>query len=125
MSPTTTARWTLIAGVAFVFLYFGVDKFVSPLVWIGWLPGWMDGLGGLEKNMWLQIIAVIEIVIGVGILIPVRIVQKIAVLLATVHLAGILTQIGWNDIAVRDVGLMCMTIALWYLISARPTSERM
>ncbi|MBP9850891.1 MAG: hypothetical protein KBC47_04325 [Candidatus Peribacteraceae bacterium] len=124
MSPITTARWTLIAGVAFVFLYFGIDKLLSPLVWIGWLPVWMDGLAGLEKDRWLQIIAVTEIIIGVGVLIPIRTLQKIAALLGTIHLAGILTQIGWNDIAVRDVGLMCMTIALWYLISARPASEK-
>lgn len=116
MSSTTTARYLLILGVAFVFVYFGVDKFFHPLVWIGWLPTWMNGLAGLDKSIWLNIIAITEIIIGIMVLIPVRGVRKVVVLLAALHLTGILTQTGWNDIAVRDIGLLFMTMALWYLI---------
>jgi hypothetical protein len=43
-------------------------------------------------------------------------VRKVAVLLAALHLAGVLTQTGWNDIAVRDIGILLMTMALWYVI---------
>ncbi len=43
MSAVHTSRWTLIAGLAFVFIYFGIDKFVHPLIWIGWMPAWLDG----------------------------------------------------------------------------------
>ena len=116
MSSETTARLTLIVGVAFVFLYFGIDKFVHPLHWIGWLPPWLDGLAGFDKNAWLQIIGVTETVIGVAVLIPVRIIQKIGALLGVIHLAGIVSQVGWNDIAVRDIGLLFMTVALWFLL---------
>lgn len=116
MSSVTAARWTLIAGVAFVFLYFGIDKFVHPTLWIGWMPDWIDGLAGQTDDAWMQFIGVSEIVIGVAVLIPVRIIQKAGALFATIHLAGILTQVGWNDVAVRDAGLISMTMALWYLI---------
>ncbi len=116
MSPITTARWTLISGVAFVFLYFGIDKFVHPTLWIDWMPLWMDGLFGMSVETWMSVTAVAEIVIAIMVLVPKRIVQKIGALLATVHLIAILTQIGWNEIAVRDVGLTTMTIALWYLL---------
>ncbi len=116
MSPITTARWTLICGVAFVFLYFGIDKFVHPALWVDWMPLWMDGLFGMSVDTWLAVTGVAEIVIAVMVLVPKRILQKIGALLATVHLIAILTQIGWNEIAVRDTGLVCMTIALWYLL---------
>lgn len=116
MSSITSARITLILGVAFVFLYFGIDKFVHPEFWIGWMPSWIDGLAGQTVGTWLQIIGISEIAIGVAVLIPVRILQKIATLFATIHLIGILTQVGWNDVAVRDIGLISMTVALWFLI---------
>jgi uncharacterized membrane protein YphA (DoxX/SURF4 family) len=115
MSPLTTARWTLAIGTAFVFLYFGIEKFLHPDLWIGWMPQWMDGLMGLSNKVWMDVTGVTEIVIGVMVLVPKRLVQKIGALLASLHLVAILTQIGWNEIAVRDMGLLCMTMALWYL----------
>ena len=116
MSSITLARWSLMFGLAFVFLYFGIDKLLHPLLWIGWIPGWMDGLLGMGKAPWLQIIGVAEIVIAVGIVVPVRIVQQIAVIGAAVQLVAILIVGGWNDIAVRDTGLLCMATALFYLL---------
>jgi|GEM_PF-3698566 len=32
------------------------------------------------------------------------------------YLVAILTQTGWNNIAVRDIGLLFMTIGLWFLL---------
>ncbi len=115
MSPITTARWTLALGTAFVFLYFGVEKFLHPDIWIGWMPSWLDGALGLKLKTWMDVTAVMEIVIGIGVLVPKRIVQRVSALLASLHLVAILSQIGWNEIAVRDGGLVCMTMALWYL----------
>ncbi len=116
MSPITTARWTLILGLSFVFLYFGVEKFLHPNVWIGWMPKWFDGLFTMNMLWWLKTIGVLEIVIGVGLLIPIRLLQQIASIGASLHLVAILTQIGWNDVAVRDSGLLCMATALFYLL---------
>ena len=79
------------------------------------MPEWMDGLMGLKNGVWMDITGVAEIVIGAAILLPYRRVQRIASLFASLHLVAILTQIGWNEIAVRDTGLLCMTMAVWYL----------
>ena len=116
MTRTTLSRWILLAGLAFVFLYFGIDKFVHPKIWIGWMPDRMDGLLGIGNDRWLSLIGATEIAIGVMLLIPIRIVQKVGTALAVLHLLGILTQVGWNDIAVRDIGLLLMGAALWFLI---------
>lgn len=116
MSPITTAKWTLALGTAFVFLYFGIEKVLHPLLWIGFVPGWMKGLFGLTKESWLQIIAGAEITMGVLVIIPQRLAQKTGSFLASLQLVGVLTQAGWSDAAVRDSGLLCMTTALWYLI---------
>ncbi len=111
-----TARWILIAGLAFVFLYFGINKFTDPLLWIGWIPKWMDGLLGMDINLWLKILGALEILLGVGLLIPVRNIQKIVTVIIALHLIGVLSQVGWNDIGVRDLGLLSMTAALWFLL---------
>lgn len=116
MSPITTAKWTLILGTAFIFAYFGIEKFTNASIWLMWMPDWMDGLLGYSNSMWMQVIAVAEIAIAIALLVPVRPLQKTATALASLHLVAILTQIGWNDTAVRDTGLLCMTTALWYLI---------
>ncbi len=115
MSPITFARWTLVLGTAFVFLYFGIEKFVHHDLWIGWMPEWMEGLLGLSLNTWMNVIGVTEILIGAAVLVPVRRVQRIIALLASLHLLGILTEVGWNETGVRDFGLLCMTVALWRL----------
>lgn len=123
MSPITTARFALIIGTSFVFLYFGIDKFVHPKLWIGWMPDWMDGLLGQNLDMWMNIVAISEILIGIAVLIPHRKLQRIAAFFASLHLIAILTQVGWNDVAVRDIGLLAMTVALWFLTDKKALSQ--
>jgi uncharacterized membrane protein len=116
MQRQSLPLWILTAGLVFVFGYFGIDKFVHPEIWIGWIPPWMEGFVGLPRETWLSIIGFSEASLAILLLIPVRIVQKIGALLIVLHLIGILTQVGWNDIAVRDIGLLFMGIALFMLL---------
>lgn len=116
MQRTTTAKWLLIFSLVFVFGYFGIDKFVHPNTWIAWLPDWMDGLSGLPNSAWLKLIAASELLLALLLIIPIRSVQRIGVILIILHLLGILTQVGWNDIAVRDINIMITGIALLALL---------
>lgn len=108
----TTPRWLLILGLAFVFGYFGIDKFWHPILWIQWIPDWMDGLIGMNKDAWLKLIGASEIILAVGLLLPSYLIQRIAAALCGLHLLGVLTQTGWNDVAVRDIGLLAIAITL-------------
>ena len=108
--------WILTAGLVFVFGFFGVDKFVHPEVWIGWIPLWMEGLLGLTRDTWLSIIGFTEAFFAVLLLVPVRLVRKIGAALIAIHLIGILTQVGWNDIGIRDIGLLSASAALLCLL---------
>jgi hypothetical protein len=112
----------LIIGLAFVFGYFGIDKLITPLVWIGWIPLWMEGLLGMTRETWLSIIGIGEIFLAVLLLIPHLLVRKVAAALSTLHLLGILTQTGWNDVAVRDIGLLAAAVALFLLLQ-QPTKQ--
>lgn len=106
----------LTISLVFVFGYFGVDKMVHPEYWIGWIPRWMDGLLGLTDHAWLIVIALAEIFLAVLLLMPVPMVRRIGGILICIHLMAILTQTGWNDIAVRDIGLLGATLALLCVI---------
>ncbi len=110
------ANGLLTVGVVFVFGYFGIDKFVHPQLWIGWLPDWMSGLLGFSLNGWLSIIGFLEILFALMLLIPVRAIRQAGAVLCALHLVGVLTQTGWNDIAVRDIGLLLMCLGLFALI---------
>lgn len=117
MDRNRLARGFLIAGLAFVFGYFGIDKFIHPLVWIGWMPPWMDGLLGFSKDVWLQITGALEIFFSLLLIIPVRRMQQTGAILVALHLVAVLTQTGWNDIAIRDIGLMLSSLALLLMLS--------
>lgn len=116
MQRQSLPLWILTAGLVFVFGYFGIDKFVHPDIWIGWIPLWMEGLLGLSRESWLSIIGFSEAFFAILLLVPVRIVKKIGAALIALHLVAILTQVGWNDIAVRDIGLLFMAAALFAMI---------
>ena len=106
----------LTTGLVLVFGYFGVDKFLSGFLWVGFLPAWMDGFSGLSKNIWIQIVGAIEIVLAVMLLVPVRKVRQAGITLIALHLLGVLWQVGWNDIGVRDIGLLFSSLALLTLL---------
>lgn len=103
-------------GLAFVFAYFGVDKFVHPQLWIDWMPLWMDGLLGMSNHAWMLITGAAEIFFALMLIIPVRSIRQTGAFLCALHLVAVLTQTGWNDIAVRDIGLLFMSLGLFALI---------
>lgn len=116
MQRTNIAKWLLILGLVFVFFYFGFDKFLHPTIWIAWLPDWMENMGGLSKDAWLKLIGASEILFAILLIIPIKRVQQTGVILIILHLLAILTQVGWNDTAVRDIGIMVSAISLLALL---------
>ena len=121
MTPTQNARLTLAIGLVVVLGWFGIDKFLHPLNWIGWMPDWMDGLGGISTNTWLLAIGAFEALLALGLCIVWKNIQHWTALLASLHLTSVVLAVGWNDIGIRDIGLTCAASALWYL--SKPTKK--
>lgn len=116
MDRKRLAAYILIADLAFVFAWFGIVKFTSPIDWIGFLPLWMDGLLGMPKEIWLVIMGVLEVLFAVMLLIPVRRVRQLGALFIVLHLVGVVSQVGFNDVGVRDIGLLLSSLALLVLL---------
>ncbi len=80
------------------------------------MPAWLEGFAGLSRETWMQVTAVLEIIFGLLVLVPHRNIRRLGALLMALHLVAVLTQTGWNDIAVRDIGLLASSIALLLLL---------
>lgn len=109
-------EYFLTAALVFVFAWFGIDKFTHPSIWTGFLPAWMDGLAGMPASTWILIIGAQELLFAVMLLVPVRRVRQLGALLIALHLVGVVAQVGWNDIGVRDIGLLLSSLALLTLL---------
>ena len=116
MQGNHIAKHLLITELVVIFAYFGVDKFVSPILWIGWIPLWMDGLLGMPKELWLHIIGAFEIITALLILVPFRRARQIGTILAAGQLVGIFTQVGVNDVGARDLAILLSDLALMAML---------
>jgi hypothetical protein len=116
MERSRLAILLLTAGSALVFGIFGAQKLVTPELWIGWMPKWIDGLLGFPKDQWMSAIGVSEILMALFLLFPFRRVRQIGAILMCLHLVAIVWSVGWNEIGIRDLGLLAAAAALLVLI---------
>ena len=97
-------------GLGGVFLWFGVDKFISPLNWIGWIPGWLSPLLPMSQYTFIYTLGVIEVITGVLVLVGYY--TRIAAVVAGLQLLGIIISFGFNDIMIRDMGLLFLAASI-------------
>jgi uncharacterized membrane protein YphA (DoxX/SURF4 family) len=104
-------------ALAFVFLWFGIDKFIHPQYWIdAWVPKMvMNVLGfiGLPIIHFMYINGAFEVLVGISLLSNMYI--KLFSILSVIFLISIIIFNGFNEIVVRDVGLMggFLALAFW------------
>jgi uncharacterized membrane protein len=116
MQNIAVARGILVSAMVIVFGVFGVDKFMHPLAWIGWMPPWIDGFLGIDKAQWLMVTGVLELIFAAALLFPARVIRRIGTWGMVLHLIVVLTQTGLNDLFVRDLGLLLSAVALGILL---------
>jgi len=103
-------------GLAAVFIWFGIDKFIHPNYWINaWLPGgFIDFIErfGLDSTRFIYINGVFEILVGLSFILGVF--TKIFSFLGIVFLVVIIITIGLNEIIIRDIGLIGGLLAIFF-----------
>lgn len=112
MQRINIATWILSIGLAAVFGFFGFDKFAEPLLWLGWMPLWMDDLLDMPVDSWLMVVGAIEVIVAILVLVPVWNVRRAGAVLMTLQLLAILPIAGFNDIGLRDFAMMMNAITL-------------
>lgn len=95
-------------GLAAVFIWFGVDKFLNPQYWLNaWIPqsalsvASKIGVSGMDV---VYASGVFELLVGASVLSNVFI--KIFSVLALTFLVTVLLTFGINEVLIRDIGLM-------------------
>ncbi|HLD06443.1 MAG TPA: DoxX family membrane protein [Candidatus Nanoarchaeia archaeon] len=86
-------------GLSAVFLWFGISQLADPGYFLGYVP---DALAAQGETLLLAN-GIFETVFGSLLLLGLF--TRIAALLLGLHLLGIAGGLGYNDIAVRDIGL--------------------
>jgi uncharacterized membrane protein YphA (DoxX/SURF4 family) len=99
-------------GAALVFMTFGIWEITKPAPWANYIPAFLTGIGG--PLILVTIHGAIMLVVGIAILTgfylkPFAILGSLVLLFIIVSL---LTLTGYNDIIVRDAGLLLFVASL-------------
>lgn len=117
--------WLPLTALAFIFMYFGIDKFIDPAYWSHWIPPWMETMTGLDKTFLTMVGGVAEIVIALLVLIP-PLRYAGSALMSLYLLFVILTMSQFSATGIRDIGLLAMAafLALSYYDMPEPKKKR-
>ncbi|MFQ5881763.1 MAG: DoxX family membrane protein [Candidatus Methylomirabilales bacterium] len=110
MRVRVSSRLAVRLGLAVVFLWFGVDKFLAPEAWVGWIPSWLFGLLGGWQNPFLYLLGGAEVLVGLSFLTGWYLTP--AAMASSIFLAAVILSMGFSDIVVRDIGLLGSALSL-------------
>ncbi len=108
--PKSFSTLILRLGVGFVFLFFGIDKFIHPETWIGWVSPRLFYYFPFSQEVFIYLDGGVEAV--VGIMLVLGFYTRIFALIASLLLIGILVTVGITDITARDVAILAGAISL-------------
>ena len=115
MSPQITmkeaAPIVVRIGLSLVFLWFAWQQFANVEMWTRLIPASVVEITGLSAATIVQFNAAFEVVFGLSLIIG-FFVRTSAVLLA-LHLLSIAVNLGYNAVAIRDIGLMFAMAAVF------------
>lgn len=104
-------------SLAFVFLWFGIDKFIHPNYWINaWIPAWFVRIlnnFGIEVLSFIYINGIFEVTVGISFIL--NLFLKVIGFFAVLFLIAVILTNGLNEITVRDIGLFggILTLLFW------------
>jgi uncharacterized membrane protein YphA (DoxX/SURF4 family) len=105
----------LRVGLGGVFLWFGIDKFVHPEIWLNYIPEWFPML--VSEGLFINLLGIVESLIGFFVLVGFY--SQIAAGIAALMLVPIIFSLGYNELMVRDVGLFFLAVGIAVLGSGR------
>ncbi len=95
-------------GIGSVFLLLGIDQLMNPEAWVAWMPSWISWT---TPEQFFFMNGIFNSIIGFSLIIG--FLTRIAALFAVLHLVGVLASLGYNDIAIRDFGLLLAALSVF------------
>ncbi|MBI2640348.1 MAG: hypothetical protein HYW91_00465 [Candidatus Sungbacteria bacterium] len=109
-------EWPLRLGLGLMYIYSGFSLFSEPIYWVGFVPGWFDGLIAniMPVELFLRVQGVGEFFVGLLFLAWFGGIwgTRIASILSSLSLAAIIVFVGVDLVTFRDVGLLGAAVAL-------------
>ncbi len=109
-----TVTVALRIGLATVFLVFGIWKARAPVDWVIFMPNWIAGavagIDSIDALGVLKMMGFIEAVLGLQLLVGFY--TKTSAAICTFLLAGIVFHVGFDQVGIRDLGLLAAALAL-------------
>ncbi len=102
-------------GLGLTILWFGISQFLDPIYWSGYLPIWAVNQNLIETITLVYLNAIFETITALLILFNKY--AKIISALLTIHMLVIAIELGgvFNEIAMRDFGILIGFLALFYM----------
>ncbi len=98
-------------ALGFVFLVFSLWQLTQPGYWLAYFPDWIESFA-LSKNLIIKLNGIFDFIVGICLILGIY--PLIFSALASIHLFGVILIIGvFNDIAVRDIGLLLLAIGIF------------
>jgi len=97
-------------GVGFVFLVFGIWQIISPNYWAGYLPSYTLNFG-VSSGLIIFLNGILDLFIGVGIVLGIYL--RFFSVLGILRILVIIFSLGWNDVAVRDIGIIFALVSIF------------
>jgi len=109
----TILAWSL----AIVLFYFGLNEVLSPQDWITFAPAFL-GTGSLAISL-VILHGILLSTTGVALVVNYyrKLTSAVVALLLFEILANLITQSGFSDIVIRDIGILGAAIALFFMPS--------
>lgn len=104
-------------GLAVVYFWFGIDKFIQPEYWIGaWMPMWAQRFAqtiGMNGSDVVILIGIFEVLVATSLV--TGFFMRVFATIAIVFLVAVLVVHGLDEVLVRDIGLIAglLAIAIW------------
>ena len=98
-------------GLAGVFLWFGIDKFFNYESWQHFIPDWFPML--IPATSFILLLGIVETLIALLVLFGFF--TRIAAGVAALMLIPIIISLGYNEIGVRDFGLLLLALGIAFL----------
>lgn len=100
-------------GLAGVIFWFGFSQLLDAQSWIPWVPLWAENLSGLSDIQIVYLNGLLESAIAIAL--ALNFYTRYTALILAVHMAGLVLEIGFNDIGMRDlaIGTAALSLALF------------
>lgn len=93
-----------------LFLYFGLLAVTDPEGQLSWMSTWVNSLPVIGTPVFIFVFGIVQIIIALCLILGIYV--RYAALAAGAALIGIIINLGFNDVAYRDVVILTAALVL-------------